>query len=361
MFDIRRREFITLLGGAAAWPLAARAQQPAMPVLGFLRNTSANGSARLVAALHNGLKEADFVEGQNVEIEYRWTDGQSDRLRAMAADLVRRRSAVIIGGGYAAALAAKAATATIPIVFATGDDPIQQGLVTSLSRPTGNVTGIFFHSGAILVSKQLELLREALPKAVVIGMLINPTSTAAELQIRDAQAAARALGQQLHILHAESERDFDRAFATLAQKRASALVIAGNALFFGHRNAKSRTDVAGLGSTRTKARTDVDSLRAANAELEEKLAEALEQQAATSQVLSLISSSPGNLDPVFETILANATRLCEAKFGNLYLYEGNGLRIVATHNVPPAYAEARRRGPIHPAAAGALACISHSN
>ena len=198
--------------------------------------TATRQPTRLVAALHNGLKEADFVEGQNVEIEYRWTDGQSDRLRAMAADLVRRRSAVIIGGGYAAALAAKAATATIPIVFATGDDPIQQGLVTSLSRPTGNVTGIFFHSGAILVSKQLELLREALPKAVVIGMLINPISTAAELQIRDAQAAARALGQQLHILHAESERDFDRAFATLAQKRASALVIAGNALFFGHRN-----------------------------------------------------------------------------------------------------------------------------
>jgi putative tryptophan/tyrosine transport system substrate-binding protein len=234
---MRRRHFITLLGGAAAaWPLSARAQQPAMPVIGFMRNTSAAGSARLAMAFRSGLNEAGFVEGQNVAIEYRWTEGQSDRLPGLAADLVRHQCAVIIGGGYAAALAAKAATSTIPIVFVTGDDPIQQGLVASISRPTGNATGVFFYSGAILVSKQLELLREVLPKAVVIGMLINPTSAAAELQIRDAQAAARALGQQLHILHAESERDFDTAFATLAQKRASALVIAGNALFFGHLN-----------------------------------------------------------------------------------------------------------------------------
>ena len=233
---MKRRTFISLVCGAAAWPLAARAQQPAMPVIGFIRNTSAAGSVRLVEALRSGLNEAGFIEGQNIAIEYRWAEGQSDRLPGLAANLVRRQCAVIIGGGYAAALAAKAATSTIPIVFVTGDDPIQHGLVASISRPTGNVTGVFFYSGAILVSKQLELLREVLPKAVVIGMLINPTSTAAEPQIRDAQAAARALGQQLHILHAESERDFDRAFAILAQKRASALVIAGNALFFGHRN-----------------------------------------------------------------------------------------------------------------------------
>ena len=234
---MRRREFIMLLGGAAAaWPFAVRAQQPGTPVIGFIRNTSAAGSARLVEALRSGLNEAGFIEGQNIAVEYRWAEGQSDRLPGLAADLVRRQCAVIIGGGYAAALAAKVATSTIPIVFVTGDDPIQQGLVASISRPTGNATGVFFYSGAILVSKQLELLREVLPKAVVIGMLINPTSAAAELQIRDAQAAARTLGQQLHILHAESERDFDRAFATLAQKRARALVIAGNALFFGHRN-----------------------------------------------------------------------------------------------------------------------------
>jgi ABC-type uncharacterized transport system substrate-binding protein len=234
---VKRRTFITLLGGAAAaWPLAARAQQPAMPVVGFIRNTSAAGSARLVVALRSGLNEAGFVEGQNIAIEYRWAEGQSDRLPGMAADLVGRQCAVIIGGGLAAALAAKAATSTIPIVFVTGDDPIQQGLVASISRPTANVTGVFFYSGAILVSKQLELLREMMPKAVVIGMLINPTSPAAEPQIRDAQEAARALGQQLHILHAESDRDFDTAFATLGHKRASALVIAGNALFFGHRN-----------------------------------------------------------------------------------------------------------------------------
>ena len=236
-FDqLHRRDFIAAVGGAAAWPLAARAQQQAMPVVGFLRNTPAAGSAHLVLALRSGLNEAGFIEGQNVAIEYRWTEGQSDRLPGLAADLVRRQCAVIIGGGYAAALAAKQATSTIPIVFVTGDDPIQQGLVASISRPTGNVTGVFFYSGGTLVSKQLELLREVLPKAVVIGMLVNPTSQAAEPQIRDAQAAARALGQQLHVLHAESERDFDTAFATLAQKRAGALVIIGNALFFGHLN-----------------------------------------------------------------------------------------------------------------------------
>ena len=156
---MRRREFITLLGGAVTLPLAARAQQPAMPVIGFLRNTSAAGSARLVAALRNGLKDAGYIEGQNVEIEYRWADSQSHRLPEMAADLVRRQCAVIIGGGNAAALAAKAATTTIPIIFATGDDPVQIGLVASLSRPSDNVTGIFFHSGGVLASKQLELLR----------------------------------------------------------------------------------------------------------------------------------------------------------------------------------------------------------
>ena len=190
---MKRREFITLIGGAAAvWPLAARAQQPpAMPVVGFLRNTPAAGSARLVVALRSGLNEAGFIEGQNLAIEYRWAEGQSDRLPGLAADLVRRQCTVIIGGGHAAALAAKATTSTIPIVFVTGDDPIQLGLVASISRPTGNVTGVYFYSGASLVSKQLELLREVLPKAVVIGVLVNPSAPAAELSMRDAQAAAR--------------------------------------------------------------------------------------------------------------------------------------------------------------------------
>ena len=189
---MQRREFITLLCGTAATgalPFAARAQKPAMPVIGFLRNTSQAASANLAAAFRRGLNEAGYSVGQNVAIEYRWAEGQNDRLPGMAADLVRRRCAVIIGGGNAAALAVKAATTTIPIIFATGDEPIQLGLVASLNRPTGNVTGVFFYSGGILVSKQLELLHEVMPKTVVIGMLVNPTSPAAEPQIRDAQAA----------------------------------------------------------------------------------------------------------------------------------------------------------------------------
>jgi putative tryptophan/tyrosine transport system substrate-binding protein len=233
---MQRREFITLLGSAAvAWPLAARAQQPAMPVIGFLRSTSANASANLVAAFRRGLTEAGYIEGQNIAVEYRWAEYRDERLPGLAADLVRRQCAVIIAGGNGAALAVKAATATIPIVFSTGDDPIELGLVASLNRPEGNVTGIFFYAG-VLESKQLELLREAVPKATVIGVLVNPTSPASVVQARDAQAAARALGQQVYIVNAGSERDIDPAFATLVQHQVGGILVSGNALFTGQRN-----------------------------------------------------------------------------------------------------------------------------
>ena len=232
---MRRRDFIkAIVGSAGAWPIAARAQQPATPAVGFFRHTSAEGSAHLLPALRRGLSEAGYIEGKNLAIEFRWSDNQFDRLPALAADLVRRQCAVIIAGGNAAALAAKAATATIPIVFASGDDPVRMGLVESLNRPGGNLTGIFFYSGADLESKQLEMLREVVPKATVIGLLVNPTSASAKAAVRDAQAAARALGQQIVVLNAASDGDFDTAFATLAQQRVGALLIAGDAFFTGH-------------------------------------------------------------------------------------------------------------------------------
>jgi ABC-type uncharacterized transport system substrate-binding protein len=234
---MKRRNFIALLGGAAAWPLAARAQQPAaMPVIGFMRNTSAVASTPVLEALRRGLSESGYIEGQNVTIEYRWADGHDDRLPKLAADLVQHHCSVIIGAGNAAALAAKAATSTTPIVFATGDDPIQLDLVASLNRPGGNVTGVFFYSGGTLIAKQLELLHELLLKDILVGILVNPTSPISRSQVRDAQAAAPALGQQLHILNVSSERDIDMAFVTMAQERVHALYILGNALFFGYRD-----------------------------------------------------------------------------------------------------------------------------
>ena len=233
---MKRREFIMLIGGAAAaWPLAARAQQPAMPLVGFLRSTSANASIDLVAALRRGLAEAGYTEGQNIAIEYRWAENRDERLPALAADLVRRQCALIVAGGNAAALAAKSATMTIPIVFATGDDPVKVGLVPRLNRPGGNITGISFYNSADLESKQLELLREVVPKAGVIGVLVNPTGAAVQSQESEAQVAARALGLQLFVVNAASERDFDTAFATLTQQRVEALLIVGNALFTGQR------------------------------------------------------------------------------------------------------------------------------
>jgi putative ABC transport system substrate-binding protein len=231
---MRRREFITLLGGAAAaWPLTARAQQP---VIGFLSARPPGIDVRLVAAFRKGLAETGYVEGRNVAIEYRWAEGQYDRLSGLAADLVRRRVAVIVApGSTPAALAAKAASTTIPIVFSIGGDPVQVGLVASLNRPGGNVTGVT-DMAAELAAKQLGLLHELLPTAARFGVLINPNNpNNNEFVIRDAQAAATAIGRQIEILTASTNRDIDDVFAILAQKRVDALLIGPDALFTGRR------------------------------------------------------------------------------------------------------------------------------
>jgi putative ABC transport system substrate-binding protein len=229
---IGRREFITLLGDAAvAWPLAARAQQPTMPVVGFLSGAAPGPFTHLVAAFREGLKETGYIEGQNATIEYRWAEGHYERLPVLAVDLVRRQVAVIAAtGGTRAGLAAKAATATIPIVFSSGADPIKAGLVASLNRPGGNITGVYLLIGE-LDPKKLGLLRELVPHASVIAVLLNPNS--AEVRARSAvvQEAARTVGQQIHILHASTERELETAFASLVQLRAGALVVGSDPFF----------------------------------------------------------------------------------------------------------------------------------
>jgi len=230
---IGRRGLLVALGGAAAaWPLAARAQQPAMPVIGFLSSASRNhDDVFRLAPFRQGLSEAGYTEGRNVAIEYRGADYQLDRLPALAADLTRRQVSLIAAGGSpASALAAKSATATIPIVFTNAADPVQIGLVASLNRPGGNVTG-FTQLGAELGAKRLGLLRELVPAATSIAVLVNPNRPGVDAQSAQAQEAARTLGLQLHILKASSEPDFDAAFLTLVQLRASALVISADALF----------------------------------------------------------------------------------------------------------------------------------
>jgi putative ABC transport system substrate-binding protein len=233
---MRRRELITLLGGAAAtWPLAARAQQSAVPVVGFLSSQSAATSAHLVAALRQGLNESGFIESQNVAMEYRWADGRYDQLPALAAGLVRRPVAVIVASAPPAALAARAATSTLPIVFSGGIDPVKLGLVAGLNRPGGNITGVSQFSTA-LEGKRLELLHELVPRAAVIAMLVNPTFAGTDAITDDMQAAVRALGLKLNVLKASSEHDLEAAVASIGQLGAGALVVASDPFFFSRRD-----------------------------------------------------------------------------------------------------------------------------
>jgi putative tryptophan/tyrosine transport system substrate-binding protein len=227
---MKRRNFITLLGGAAAWPLAARAQQ-AVPVVGVLSAEWPNLFSDRLRAFHDGLRETGYAEGRNLAIEYRWAEGRNDRLPALATELVRRQVTVLVATSTPAVLAARIATTTIPIVFFVAADPVQLGLVTSLSRPEGNLTGVVTLNVEV-AAKRLQLLHELVPTATIVALLVNPSNTAlAETITKELEAAARTLGVQLHVLHASSERELDTAFATLVQLRAGALVIGADALF----------------------------------------------------------------------------------------------------------------------------------
>jgi putative tryptophan/tyrosine transport system substrate-binding protein len=228
---IRRREFIATLGGAAVWPLAARTQQATLPVVGVLSAEWPNLFSDRLRAFHDGLRETGYVQDRNLAIEYRWAEGRNDRLPALAAELVRRQVTVIVATSTPAVLAARTATATIPIVFFVAADPVQLGLVTSLSRPEGNLTGVVTLNVDV-AAKRLELLHELVPTATIVALLVNPSNTAlAETTTRELEAAARTLGLQFHVLHASSDRELDTAFAALVQLRARGLVIGADPLF----------------------------------------------------------------------------------------------------------------------------------
>ncbi len=233
---MKRREFITLLGGAViAWPAAARAQQAQMPVIGFLHPTSPEQSADRLRGFRQGLKDTGYVEGENVTVEYRWAEGQYDRLSALVADLARRKVAVIATGGLSSALAAKAATTTIPIVFNVGEDPVRTGLVASLARPGGNLTGINILINE-LAAKRLELLHELVPAAIRVAVLVNPTQAAiTEATLRDVAAAARDMGLQIHVLNASTGREINTVFASFVRERPDALFVGGDSFLFSRR------------------------------------------------------------------------------------------------------------------------------
>ena len=235
---IRRRKFLATLGGAAvAWPVAARAQQqPTMPVIGLLESGSPELYPERVAAFRQGLKEVGYLEGENVALDFRWAQGRYDRLPALAAELVRRRAAVIFAATIQAAMPAKTATSTIPIVFAIGSDPVKYGLVASFNRPGGNLTGTTWLGGSTLAAKRLELLHEAAPTAAVVGFLVNPNNPAAEAEVREVNEAARALGLQLHVLNANTAREIHAAFATFIQQRVGAVLSATDGFFFARRD-----------------------------------------------------------------------------------------------------------------------------
>ncbi|MET0631057.1 MAG: ABC transporter substrate-binding protein [Xanthobacteraceae bacterium] len=236
---MKRREFLSFLGGAAAapamlWPQGVRAQQPALPVIAFLRSGSAEGAAHLVAALRQGLREAGLIEGQNVAIEFHWADDRPDRLSALAAGLARRPVSVIIGSASTAALAAKAATSTIPIVFVAAGDPVEHGLVKSLARPGGNATGVSYLTSA-RAAKRVEFLHDLVPAMTMVAALVHPEQPNQEPFLRDLEAGVRAFGLRRQILNARTERDVDDAFTTLAQQKAQALIVGPDTLFTLHR------------------------------------------------------------------------------------------------------------------------------